>query len=173
MKLSFSKPLGWAYLLLLSFICTMSFPTSAISGDIVAVRTWPAEDYTRITLEHDGNVKAKHFLLSNPNRLVVDVEGSQVNGALKELISKIQADDPYIQHVRVGQLNPSTVRLVFDLKVAVNPQVFSLNPVGKYKHRLVLDLYPKDPIDPDRCTHIKRRMENRTGTGKNSSYHTA
>ena len=67
---------------------------------------------------------------------------------MKELISKIQADDPYIQHVRVGQLNPSTVRLVFDLKVAVNPQVFSLNPVGKYKHRLVLDLYPKDPIDP-------------------------
>ena len=148
MKLSFSKPLSWAYLFLLSFICAMSFPTSAISGDIVAVRTWPAEDYTRITLEHDGNVKAKHFLLSNPNRLVVDVEGSQLNGALKELISKIQADDPYIQHVRVGQLNPSTVRLVFDLKVAVNPQVFSLNPVGKYKHRLVLDLYPKDPIDP-------------------------
>lgn len=148
MKLSFSKPLGWAYLLLLSFICAMSFPTSAISGDIVAVRTWPAEDYTRITLEHDGNVKAKHFLLSNPNRLVVDVEGSQLNSALKELISKIQADDPYIQHVRVGQLNPTTVRLVFDLKVAVNPQVFSLNPVGKYKHRLVLDLYPKDPIDP-------------------------
>ena len=148
MKLSFSKPLSRAYLNLLSFICAMSFPTSAISGDIVAVRTWPAEDYTRITLEHDGNVKAKHFLLSNPNRLVVDVEGSQLNGALKELISKIQADDPYIQHVRVGQLNPSTVRLVFDLKVAVNPQVFSLNPVGKYKHRLVLDLYPKDPIDP-------------------------
>ena len=148
MKLSFSKPLSWAYLFLLSFICAMSFPTSAISGDIVAVRTWPAEDYTRITLEHDGNVKAKHFLLSNPNRLVVDVEGSQLNGALKELISKIQADDPYIQHVRVGQLNPSTVRLVFDLKVAVNPQVFSLNPVGKYKHHLVLDLYPKDPIDP-------------------------
>ncbi len=148
MKLSFSNPLGWVYSLLLSFICAMSFPTSAISGDIVAVRTWPAEDYTRITLEHDGNVKAKHFLLSNPNRLVVDVEGSQLNDALKELISKIQADDPYIQHVRVGQLNPATVRLVFDLKVAVSPQVFSLNPVGKYKHRLVLDLYPKDPIDP-------------------------
>lgn len=148
MKRSFSKPLGWAYLFLLSFICAMSFSRPAISGDIVAVRTWPAEDYTRITLEHDGNVKAKHFLLSNPNRLVVDVEGSQLNDTLKELISKIQADDPYIQHVRVGQLNPTTVRLVFDLKVAVNPQVFSLNPVGKYKHRLVLDLYPKDPIDP-------------------------
>ncbi len=148
MKLSFSKPLGWIYLLLLSLICAMSFPAPAISGDIVAVRTWPAEDYTRITLEHDGNVKAKHFLLSNPNRLVVDVEGSQLNDTLKELISKIQADDPYIQQVRVGQLNPTTVRLVFDLKVAINPQVFSLSPVGKYKHRLVLDLYPKDPIDP-------------------------
>ena len=131
-----------------------------MAGNIVAVRTWPADDYTRITLEHDGNVHAKHFLLANPDRLVVDVDGTELNATLKELISKIQPDDPYIQQVRVGQLNPKTVRLVFDLKTAVNPQVFSLAPIDKYKHRLVLDLYPKEPLDPIAALIMKGEWKN-------------
>lgn len=121
---------------------------TVFAGNIIAVRAWPAEDYTRITLEHDGKITAKHFTLSNPDRLVVDLEGVELNATLKELISKIHPDDPYIKQVRTGQQNPVTVRLVFDLKTAVNPQVFSLAPVDKYKHRLVLDLYPKEQIDP-------------------------
>ena len=131
-----------------------------MAGNIVAVRAWPADDYTRITLEHDGNVHAKHFLLANPDRLVVDVDGTELNATLKELISKIQPDDPYIQQVRVGQLNPKTVRLVFDLKTAVNPQVFSLAPIDKYKHRLVLDLYPKEPLDPIAALIMKGEWKN-------------
>ena len=113
-----------------------------------------------LTLEHDGNVHAKHFLLANPDRLVVDVDGTELNATLKELISKIQPDDPYIQQVRVGQLNPKTVRLVFDLKTAVNPQVFSLAPIDKYKHRLVLDLYPKEPLDPIAALIMKGEWKN-------------
>ncbi|MDE2430750.1 MAG: N-acetylmuramoyl-L-alanine amidase, partial [Burkholderiales bacterium] len=35
-----------------------------------------------------------------------------------------------------------------DLKEEVNPQVFTLQPVGHYKHRLVFDLYPANPPDP-------------------------
>jgi N-acetylmuramoyl-L-alanine amidase len=38
--------------------------------------------------------------------------------------------------------------MVFDLKQAVQPQVFALTPVGTYQHRLVLDLYPSSPADP-------------------------
>ena len=133
---------------MMSFICSMTAVQPVFAGNIVAVRTWPADDYTRITLEHDGNVHARHFMLNNPDRLVVDVEGTELSSTLKELISKIQPDDPYIQNVRVGQLDPKTVRLVFDLKAAVNPQVFSLAPIDKYQHRLVLDLYPKEPLDP-------------------------
>nr|WP_231371708.1 N-acetylmuramoyl-L-alanine amidase [Oxalobacter paraformigenes] len=131
-----------------SFIFLVTAMQPVFGGNIVAVRTWPADDYTRITLEHEGNIQAKHFMLNNPDRLVVDVAGTELSSTLKELISKIQPDDPYIQNVRVGQLDPKTVRLVFDLKVAVNPQVFSLAPIDKYKHRLVLDLYPKEPLDP-------------------------
>lgn len=152
---------GRSVLALIAFITVLLTGTLPVmAGNIVAVRAWPADDYTRITLEHDGNVHAKHFLLTNPDRLVVDVDGTELNATLKELISKIQPDDPYIQQVRVGQLNPKTVRLVFDLKTAVNPQVFSLAPIDKYKHRLVLDLYPKEPLDPIAALIMKGEWKN-------------
>jgi N-acetylmuramoyl-L-alanine amidase len=43
---------------------------------------------------------------------------------------------------------PGIVRIVFDLKTEVKPYVFPLAPVGEYKHRLVLDVYPLHPRDP-------------------------
>ncbi len=60
----------------------------------------------------------------------------------------MRADDPFIAGVRVGQNQPRTVRMVFDLKQGTLPQVFSLAPVAAYRHRLVFDLYPTDPPDP-------------------------
>lgn len=160
MEYTFHK-LGRTALALIAFITALlaGIP-SVVAGNIVAVRTWPADDYTRITLEYDGAIHAKHFLLAHPDRLVVDVEGTELNDTLKELISKIQPDDPYIRQVRTGQLNPKTVRLVFDLKTVVNPQVFSLPPVDKYKHRLVLDLYPKEPLDPIAALIMKGEWKN-------------
>ena len=114
----------------------------------MGVRVWPAEDYTRVTLENDSNLKATHFIVKDPERLVVDIEGLELNPTLKELVAKIQSNDPYIKQVRVGQNRPNVVRLVFDLKEEINPQVFTLAPVGSYQHRLVFDLYPAKAPDP-------------------------
>jgi N-acetylmuramoyl-L-alanine amidase len=120
----------------------------ARAAQIMAVRVWPAEDYTRVTLENDTNLKTSHFIVKDPERLVVDIEGLELNPTLKQLVAKIQSNDPYIKQVRVGQNRPNVVRLVFDLKEEVNPQVFTLAPVGEYKHRLIFDLYPVNPVDP-------------------------
>ena len=123
-------------------------PLPAAAAQILAVRVWPADDYTRVTLENDSDLKATHFVVKDPERLVVDVEGIDLNAALKGLVAKIQSNDPYIKQVRVGQNRPNVVRLVFDLKEEVKPQVFTLSPVGEYKHRLIFDLYPVNPPDP-------------------------
>ncbi|MFX5622630.1 AMIN domain-containing protein, partial [Acinetobacter baumannii] len=85
-------------------------------SQILAVRVWPSEDYTRVTLENDSDLKVTHFVVKNPERLVVDIEGIDLNSTLKDLVAKIQPNDPYIKQVRVGQNRPSVVRLVFDLK---------------------------------------------------------
>ncbi|GJI88506.1 N-acetylmuramoyl-L-alanine amidase [Rugamonas sp. R1(2021)] len=123
-------------------------PMRAMAAQILAVRVWPAEDYTRVTLENDAALKATHFIVKDPERMVVDIEGLELNPTLKSLVAKIQSNDPYIKQVRVGQNRPNVVRLVFDLKEEITPQVFTLPPAGNYKHRLIFDLYPVQPVDP-------------------------
>ncbi len=120
----------------------------ARGASIVAVRVWPAPDYSRVTIESDRALKASQSFIPNPPRLAVDIEGLDLNPALKELVAKVRSDDPTIAGIRVGQNAPNVVRLVIDLKQAVLPQVFSLPPVAAYRHRLVFDLYPTAVVDP-------------------------
>ncbi|MGE5386472.1 MAG: AMIN domain-containing protein, partial [Betaproteobacteria bacterium] len=115
---------------------------------ILAVRIWPAEDYTRVTLEHDAPLKFNQFTVENPDRLVVDIEGVEFNSVLDSIARKVGDDDPYIKLLRAGRFKPGVVRLVMELKTKVKPQVFALPPVGEYGHRLVLDVYPVNPPDP-------------------------
>jgi N-acetylmuramoyl-L-alanine amidase len=121
---------------------------AAHGASIVAVRVWPAADYTRVTIESDEVLAAKHFMTDNPPRLVVDIDQLELSPTLRELVGKVRPDDPYISGVRVGQNQPRLVRLVVDLKQSVKPQQFTLTPVAAYGHRLVFDLYPLQERDP-------------------------
>jgi N-acetylmuramoyl-L-alanine amidase len=120
----------------------------AFGAAIVAVRVWPAEEYTRVTIESDAPLAEKHFLADNPSRLVIDVDGLELSPQLRELVGKVKPDDPFIAGVRVGQSQPRVVRLVLDLKQATAPQLFTLAPVAAYRHRLVFDLHPVKEPDP-------------------------
>ena len=120
----------------------------AWGASIVAVRVWPAPDYSRVTIESDSALKVRQFFIPNPPRLAVDIEGIDLNPALKELVAKVRSDDPTIAGIRVAQYAPGVVRLVLDLKQAVKPQIFTLPPVAAYQHRLVFDLYPTQVADP-------------------------
>lgn len=131
-----------------TLLLSLAFPRIASATQIAAVRLWPASDYTRVTLETDSKLKATHFLVKDPNRLVVEIEGVDLDAKLKGLVAKVQPNDPYIAQLRVGQNRPGVVRMVFDLKTEIQPQVFTLEPVGDYQHRLVFDLYPANPADP-------------------------
>ena len=120
----------------------------ARGATILAVRVWPAPDYTRVTIESDGLLVSIQTVVPDPPRLAVDIEGIELNPALRELVAKVKSDDPFIAGIRVGQGTPSGVRLVIDLKQAALPQVFNLPPVAAYQHRLVVDLYPRKAVDP-------------------------
>jgi N-acetylmuramoyl-L-alanine amidase len=120
----------------------------AWGAKILGVRVWPSEDYTRITLESDKALPITQQILTNPDRLVVDVQGLELNPTLKDLVAKVKPNDPYVSQIRVGQFQPGIVRLVFDLKEPIKPQLFTLDPVGEYNYRMVFDLYPTTPPDP-------------------------
>ncbi|MFR1027555.1 MAG: AMIN domain-containing protein [Parasutterella sp.] len=179
---SFLEGAGGA--LLLSFV-----PWSpAYGAQVVDVRAWPAEEYTRITIEHDAPMKFKYFVLRNsdPVRLAVDIDGLLLTDKLKQIIQKVKPNDPYISRIRVGQNRPNVVRISIDFKTDVDPQVFSLKPAGQYRYRLVFDIYPatqKDPLmaiiqkeesEPDAIKSLlaqvaegqKRMEENRADSGE-------
>ncbi|MGY4828441.1 N-acetylmuramoyl-L-alanine amidase [Sphaerotilaceae bacterium SBD11-9] len=120
----------------------------AFGASILAVRVWPADEYTRVTLESDSALTLRHFMAENPQRLVIDVDGLELSPALRELVGKVRSDDPFIAGVRVGQNQPRVVRLVIDLKQPTAPQLFTLAPVAAYQYRAVFDLKPTQERDP-------------------------
>ena len=131
---------------------------------VLAVRVWPAADYTRVTIELGAPLKFSHFTVKNPERLVVDLEGIEFTNVLEGLSNKISVDDPNIKLLRAGRFKPGVVRLVMELKNEVRPQVFELPPVGNYGHRLVLDVYPLEPPDP--LMQLLQRNEQNDDPGK-------
>jgi N-acetylmuramoyl-L-alanine amidase len=132
-------------------------PRLAHASSVLGVRVWPARDYTRVTIESDQPLQNNQQLLQSPDRLVVDLTGLDLDEALRDLVSKIAPNDPQIRSVRVGQYQPHVVRMVFDLKGSVKPQVFTLPPVGTYRYRLVFDLYPA--VAPDPLTDLIAQTE--------------
>jgi len=123
-------------------------PLAHAATTISSARVWPAQDYTRITLESKRPIRHNMFTISDPDRLVIDLEEVELGKALDELTRLVGNNDPYIKSVRVGQFKRGVVRLVLDLKAEVKPQLFVLKPVAEYGYRLVLDVYPAHPVDP-------------------------
>ena len=144
----------------------------AWGASILAVRVWPAVEYTRVTIESDTLLKVTHTFVANPPRLAVDIEGIELNAALRELVGKVRNDDPFITGVRIGQFTPTVVRLVLDLRQPAKPQVFTLAPVqagqSNFQHRLVLDLYPSQEADPLEALIAERLMGDKPTTGKDA-----
>jgi N-acetylmuramoyl-L-alanine amidase len=126
----------------------LGLPKQAWASVVRAVRVWPAALYTRVTIESDSALTVTHQRLGNPERLVIDIEGLDLSPQLRDLVSKVRPDDPFIAGLRVGQFQPRIVRMVLDLKQGVSPQLFSLAPVASYQHRLVFDLHPTVEQDP-------------------------
>jgi len=131
-----------------SLVLLLGTQQIARGASILAVRVWPAPEYSRVTIEADTKLVAKQFFVTTPPRLAVDIEGIDLSPELRELVAKVKPDDPNIAGIRVGQNAPGVVRLVVDLKQAAQPQVFTLPPIAAYQHRLVFDLYPAEPVDP-------------------------
>ena len=113
-----------------ALVLTLGAGDLAFGATLVAVRVWPSADYTRVTLESDVALEAQHFITEGPARLVIDIDGLELSAQLRELVARIGSDDPQIAGVRIGQNQPRRVRMVFDLKRQVAPQVFTLAPIS-------------------------------------------
>ena len=132
----------------------------ARGASIVAVRVWPAPEYSRVTIESDSPLAITQTPLHVPPGLAVDIKGIELSPQIKDIVGKVRPDDPFIAGLRAHQQAPGVVRITVDLKQAAQPQVFTLQPVAAYQHRLVFDFYPVKEADPLEAL-IRERMKDR------------
>ena len=120
------------------------FPNHILAKNAIeSARVWPAREYTRITLESIKPISNDQMILKNPDRLVIDLHDIDLNEDLKNLSTKILSSDPNIKQIRVAKFNAQVSRLVIELRTESKINIFSLKPAGEYKHRLVIDVYPR------------------------------
>ena len=131
-----------------TLVMLLGTPHLAQAGRVIAVRIWPAQDYTRVTIESDAALKAHKTAVIDPPQLTVEIEGIDLLDGMRELVAKLRSDDPNIAGMRVTPVGPNLARLTIDLKKPIKPQVFNLPPVAAYQHRLVFDLFPEQEVDP-------------------------
>jgi len=134
-------------------------------NDIHAVRIWPAQEYTRITIESNIPLNNDQMILKNPERVVIDLKGIEINDVIKTLSSQLSANDPNIKKIRVAQFTPSVTRIVIDLKGQARVKIFSLKPIDPYKDRLVIDLYPENQ---DSIAILLSQLEKKDGLVKST-----
>ena len=120
------------------------FPNHIFAKNLIeSARVWPAREYTRVTLESLKPISNDQMILKNPDRLVIDLHDIELNDDLKNLSTKILSSDPNIKQIRVAKFNSQVSRVVIELRAESKINIFSLKPAGSYKHRLVIDVYPR------------------------------
>ncbi len=129
------------YSLYLSLVVVSFFTTPVVAGKnlIDSWRYWTAPDHTRLVFDVASSPEHEIFMLENPHRLVIDFE----NTGLERPLLQPPKKHPLFSRVRSSARGKQNLRVVIDLKKAVDPKSFALKPNDIYGHRLVVDLIEK------------------------------
>ena len=110
------------------------------ASEVRSVRLWRAPDNTRLVFDLSGPVQHSLFILTAPDRIVLDLKGAQLATNLAQL-SLVKTP---VTSVRAALRSADELRLVIDLSATVTPKSFSLAPNQQYGNRLVVDLFDAD-----------------------------
>lgn len=124
--------------LLSIFILLLLTATMAFAADVemMGARLTQTGNDTHIVFELNQPTQYTVFTLPNPNRLVLDL----ANATLKTNLKLLPLQNTQINDVREAQFNPTTLRIVFDLKAPLKVTTSFLNPSNGYSYRVVVDL---------------------------------
>ncbi len=147
------------YRLIALLILCVSAPLWA-DNRIDGVRMWPAPDHTRLVFDTSGPLEHTLFTLKGPDRLVIDIK----DASLIATTDGLDYATSLLSGIRSAQRNGNDLRVVLDLKQAVQPKSFVLRPNEEYGHRLVIDLLnseSKPALTPTTLKSINNRAKAR------------
>jgi N-acetylmuramoyl-L-alanine amidase len=152
-RLFLKKLAGISALMTLPVVTQNTYAASTISA-LTGVRVAQTNsDHTRVVFDLSENVEHDLFILSDPNRVVIDLKNVRKSAALVTDDNETQL----LRSIRSAVRHSSDLRVVFDLKGKVRPRSFMLQPDNKNGYRLVIDMHATE-LSP---TPIKTSREKR------------
>lgn len=112
------------------------------SDRILDVRFSDTSDTARVVIETNGKPQYSYFSLTNPDRLVVDLQ----NIPKQYDFSQLSLRGNKVTRVRHSKpKSKNDTRLVIETEKKLNPRVFILEPNDVNNYRLVIELVDPDP----------------------------
>ena len=125
-------------------VAALQATTAAAAAELQEVRLWASPDSTRVVLDLSAPVSYSMFTLSDPERIVIDLE--QVGADLVRLPASAVVG--IVSGVCVAARDNGGLRVVLDLTAKVEPKSFLTPPNETYGHRLVVDLGLEQALHP-------------------------
>lgn len=119
--------------------CLLSLAATVQAAEVRDVRFWRAPDHSRVVFDLSGPVTHELITLSNPHRLVIDIQ----NAKLAADTQKLQFANSPVTGLRHADKPGGALRIVFDLSADVQVRSFLLAASGDLHDRLVVDFLDK------------------------------
>ncbi len=123
------------FISLFALLLTSGLAMASVA-QIKDVRMWASPDATRLVIDLSKSVEHRLTRLSDPERVVIDVEQTK----LAKPVTHLNYGKGAISGIRSANKKNNKLRMVLDLKYKVHPKSFLLKPNKKYGYRLVIDL---------------------------------
>jgi len=120
-----------------AWLVSIALPCVVGAAEVEGVRVWSGPEATRVVLDLSAPADHRVFSLSNPHRIVIDLQRTSARRALTLPEAK-----GFVSSIRTGERPGGELRVVLDLQRSVQPKSFLLPPNEQYGHRLVIDLEP-------------------------------
>jgi N-acetylmuramoyl-L-alanine amidase len=136
-RLFLKKLAGISALMTLPVVTQNSY-AAAKNAALTGVRVAQTNaDHTRVVFDLSDNIEHNLFVLSNPNRVVIDLKDVRKSAAL---VSD-ENETELLRSIRSAVRQSDDLRVVLDLKGKARPRSFMLQPDSKNGYRLVVDMH--------------------------------
>ncbi|MBX9705770.1 MAG: N-acetylmuramoyl-L-alanine amidase, partial [Gammaproteobacteria bacterium] len=125
-------------------------PASIAAVQVQSVRVSTDTEKTRVVFGLSGAVKYQQSILTQPDRLVIDITDAK----LATQFSQVDLSKTLVESIRGGNSDAHTLRLVLDLKQPAQAKSFQLSPQASYGYRLVVDLFGTPPVSKHKSVAI-------------------
>ena len=138
------RSLHWINTCVLMVTSLLATSLQAAAADLHEIRLWASPDSTRVVLDLSAPVSYSVFALSDPERIVIDLEQVGADAVQLPVTSVVGV----VSGVRVAARDNGGLRVVLDLTTKVEPKSFLTPPNESYGHRLVVDLGLQQSLRP-------------------------